>query len=71
MKLPDSDMVADSTLAFEVFVAHMVIFLSMRIRFPVVSSSKIASLDIGEFLIGLRKKIQYVRRKMKYDENSI
>ena len=43
MKLPDSDMVADSTLAFDVFEAHMVTFLSTRTRFPVVSSSKIAS----------------------------
>lgn len=49
-KFPDSDMTADSTPWFEVFEAQMVVVWSESTRFPVASSSKIASFVTGEFL---------------------
>lgn len=50
MKLPDSDMTAVSTPAPEVLDIQTAVRRSVRTRFPVVSSSKIASLVTGEFL---------------------
>lgn len=49
-KFPDSDMTADSMPWFEVFEAQRTVFWSESTRFPVTSSSKMASFVTGEFL---------------------
>lgn len=50
MKLPDSDMTANSAPAPEVFEDQTAPPPSVRTRFPVASSSTIAFLETGEFL---------------------